>query len=182
MLSLRKETRREACAVKLSKGAADKTRRDGHHRRRREDNAHGASRGRAVARRRASSSAPRRISCPKRTCPASSRRRRRRSPPRWRKVPASAWERGRKTGNSARRSCRSGRLPGWRTIVIVEADGARRLPLKAHAAHEPVVPPEANQTHPRRRRVRLRKADGARASTAQPLAAARARRQPRRRS
>lgn len=30
--------------------------------------------------------------------------------------------------------------------VIAEADGAKRLPLKAHAAHEPVVPPEANQT------------------------------------
>ena len=30
--------------------------------------------------------------------------------------------------------------------VIVEADGSKRLPLKAHAAHEPVVPPEANQT------------------------------------
>ena len=30
--------------------------------------------------------------------------------------------------------------------MIVEADGARRLPLKAHAAHEPVIPPEANQT------------------------------------
>ena len=30
--------------------------------------------------------------------------------------------------------------------VIVEADGAKRLPLKAHAAYEPVVPPEANQT------------------------------------
>ena len=30
--------------------------------------------------------------------------------------------------------------------VIVEADGAKRLPLKAHAAHEPVIPPEANQT------------------------------------
>ena len=30
--------------------------------------------------------------------------------------------------------------------VLVEADGAKRLPLKAHAAHEPVVPPEANQT------------------------------------
>ena len=30
--------------------------------------------------------------------------------------------------------------------VIAEADGARRLPLKAHAAWEPVVPPEANQT------------------------------------
>ena len=30
--------------------------------------------------------------------------------------------------------------------VIVEADGAKRLPLKAHAPHEPVIPPEANQT------------------------------------
>ena len=30
--------------------------------------------------------------------------------------------------------------------MIVEADGAKRLPLKAHAAHEPVIPPEANQT------------------------------------
>ena len=30
--------------------------------------------------------------------------------------------------------------------VIVEADGAKRLPLKAHASHEPVSPPEANQT------------------------------------
>lgn len=32
------------------------------------------------------------------------------------------------------------------TYVLVEADGSRRLPLKAHAAHEPVIPPEANQT------------------------------------
>ncbi len=30
--------------------------------------------------------------------------------------------------------------------VLVEADGSRRLPLKAHAAHEPVVPACANQT------------------------------------
>ena len=30
--------------------------------------------------------------------------------------------------------------------VLVEADGAARRPLKAHAPHEPVVPPEANQT------------------------------------
>lgn len=28
--------------------------------------------------------------------------------------------------------------------VLVEADGAKRLPLKAHAAHEPVIPAEAN--------------------------------------
>ena len=32
------------------------------------------------------------------------------------------------------------------SYVIVEADGSKRLPLKAHAAHEPVIPPEANQT------------------------------------
>ena len=31
-------------------------------------------------------------------------------------------------------------------FVLVQADGAKHLPLKAHAAHEPVVPPEANQT------------------------------------
>ena len=30
--------------------------------------------------------------------------------------------------------------------VLVEADGAARRPLKAHAAHEPVIPAEANQT------------------------------------
>lgn len=28
--------------------------------------------------------------------------------------------------------------------VLVEADGSRQLPLKAHAAHEPVIPKEAN--------------------------------------
>lgn len=32
------------------------------------------------------------------------------------------------------------------TYVLVEADGSRRLPLKAHAAHEPVIPPGTNQT------------------------------------
>lgn len=30
--------------------------------------------------------------------------------------------------------------------VLVEADGSKRLPLKAHAPHEPVVPEEAGQT------------------------------------
>ena len=30
--------------------------------------------------------------------------------------------------------------------VLVEADGSARLPLKAHASHEPVIPPEAGQT------------------------------------
>ena len=31
-------------------------------------------------------------------------------------------------------------------FVLVEADGAARRPLKAHAPHEPVIPAEANQT------------------------------------
>lgn len=30
--------------------------------------------------------------------------------------------------------------------VLVEADGSRRLPVKAHAPYEPVIPAEANQT------------------------------------
>ena len=30
--------------------------------------------------------------------------------------------------------------------IFAEADGSKHLPLKAHAAHEPVIPPEANQT------------------------------------
>lgn len=30
--------------------------------------------------------------------------------------------------------------------VLVEADGSARRPLKAHSAHEPVIPPEADQT------------------------------------
>lgn len=30
--------------------------------------------------------------------------------------------------------------------VLVEADGAARRPMKAHAPHEPVIPPEAEQT------------------------------------
>lgn len=30
--------------------------------------------------------------------------------------------------------------------VIIEADGSKRLPFKAHAAHEPVVPAECSQT------------------------------------
>ena len=39
-----------------------------------------------------------------------------------------------------------GTLARLADYVIAEADGAKRLPLKAHAAHEPVIPPEANQT------------------------------------
>ena len=38
------------------------------------------------------------------------------------------------------------RLAELARYVIVEADGARGRPLKAHAAHEPVIPAEANQT------------------------------------
>lgn len=29
--------------------------------------------------------------------------------------------------------------------VLVEADGSRRLPIKAHASHEPVIPPESKK-------------------------------------
>ena len=38
---------------------------------------------------------------------------------------------------------------GWQQaadFVLVEADGAKRLPLKAHAPHEPVIPPNTRQT------------------------------------
>ena len=31
-------------------------------------------------------------------------------------------------------------------FVLVEADGSKRLPLKAHAPHEPVIPPNAHRT------------------------------------
>ena len=94
----------------------------------------------------ASSSAPRRISTPKRPCPASSRRRRRRSPRRWRKAPASAWGAWSENGKFGPPELPVGTLARLADYVIVEADGAKRLPLKAHAAHEPVIPPEANQT------------------------------------
>ena len=36
-------------------------------------------------------------------------------------------------------------LAGLADYVLVEADGSKQLPLKAHAAHEPVVPACANQ-------------------------------------
>lgn len=38
---------------------------------------------------------------------------------------------------------------GWQTaaeFVLVEADGSKRLPAKAHAPWEPVLPPERNRT------------------------------------
>lgn len=37
-------------------------------------------------------------------------------------------------------------LAGLFSYILVEADGAAGRPLKAHASHEPVIPPEANQT------------------------------------
>ena len=37
-------------------------------------------------------------------------------------------------------------LAAWFDHVLVEADGSAQRPLKAHAPHEPVIPPEANQT------------------------------------
>ena len=37
-------------------------------------------------------------------------------------------------------------MAAWFDYVLVEADGAARRPLKAHAPHEPVIPPQANQT------------------------------------
>ncbi len=38
------------------------------------------------------------------------------------------------------------RLTALADYVIVEADGSKRLPLKAHASHEPVIPAEAGRT------------------------------------
>ncbi len=38
------------------------------------------------------------------------------------------------------------RLAELADYVLVEADGSAGRPLKAHAPHEPVIPPEANQT------------------------------------
>lgn len=38
------------------------------------------------------------------------------------------------------------RLAALADFVLVEADGSRGLPIKAHAPHEPVIPPEARQT------------------------------------
>lgn len=37
-------------------------------------------------------------------------------------------------------------LAGLADFVLVEADGSKRLPLKAHAPHEPVIPACARQT------------------------------------
>ena len=37
-------------------------------------------------------------------------------------------------------------LAGLADYVLVEADGSAGRPMKAHAPHEPVIPPQANQT------------------------------------
>ena len=37
-------------------------------------------------------------------------------------------------------------LPALADYVLVEADGSRGLPVKAHLPHEPAVPPESGQT------------------------------------
>ena len=42
--------------------------------------------------------------------------------------------------------------------VIVEADGSKRLPLKAHASYEPVIPESHTQYRVRRGRIRVWKA------------------------
>ena len=39
-----------------------------------------------------------------------------------------------------------GALSELADFVLVEADGSKRLPLKAHAPHEPVIPPESGRT------------------------------------
>lgn len=38
------------------------------------------------------------------------------------------------------------RLAAFADYVLVEADGSAGRPMKAHASHEPVIPPEADQT------------------------------------
>lgn len=43
-------------------------------------------------------------------------------------------------------ACGIGELPSHAEYVLVEADGSKCLPLKAHATWEPVVPPETAQT------------------------------------
>ena len=43
-------------------------------------------------------------------------------------------------------TCTIATLRALADYVLVEADGSRQLPLKAHAPHEPVIPPETAQT------------------------------------
>jgi len=50
------------------------------------------------------------------------------------------------TGKLTAPSLPMGRLTALFDYVLVEADGSAHCPLKAHAPHEPVIPPEAGQT------------------------------------
>lgn len=50
------------------------------------------------------------------------------------------------TGKLAAPAIPMARLMELADYVLAEADGAAGRPLKAHAPHEPVIPPEANQT------------------------------------
>lgn len=49
------------------------------------------------------------------------------------------------TGKLTAPSIPMGRLMALADYVLAEADGAAGRPLKAHAPHEPVIPPEANR-------------------------------------
>ncbi len=50
------------------------------------------------------------------------------------------------TGKLAAPEIPMGRLAALADYVLVEADGSAGRPMKAHAPHEPVIPPEAGQT------------------------------------
>lgn len=56
------------------------------------------------------------------------------------------------TGSAASEGKLTAPTLSWATLaaladyVLVEADGAHRLPCKAHLPHEPVIPPETTQT------------------------------------
>lgn len=56
------------------------------------------------------------------------------------------------TGSTASEGKLTAPTLSWATLaaladyVLVEADGAHRLPCKAHLPHEPVIPPETTQT------------------------------------
>ncbi|MBP3510230.1 selenium cofactor biosynthesis protein YqeC [Oscillibacter sp.] len=49
------------------------------------------------------------------------------------------------TGKLTAPSVHMTELVSWFDYVLVEADGSAQRPFKAHAAHEPVIPAEANQ-------------------------------------
>lgn len=50
------------------------------------------------------------------------------------------------TGKLTAPALSMGQLAELADYVLVEADGAAGRPMKAHAPHEPVIPPEADQT------------------------------------